>query len=133
MSVVGVAASCASDVEESRAEKFCSRHCSTVAKGRYLLGFSGILVVPLVVVPFCERASGDVVCGVGYRNSARCVCEAITQTSLPFPEARCAFMKMRRLAMQADNGRVDDRCAHACGLESRTTARSDGGGPWGMC
>jgi hypothetical protein len=65
MSVVGVAASCASDVEVRSAEKFCSRHCSTVAKGRYLLGFSGILVVPFVVVPFWEGPCADVVCGVG--------------------------------------------------------------------
>lgn len=52
--MVGVAARCASFVEERRVEKFWRRDCSTVAKGRYLFGFSGILIVPfeLEVDPF---------------------------------------------------------------------------------
>jgi hypothetical protein len=38
-------------------------------------------------------------------------------------------MKMRRLAMQDERGRVVERWAHACGLLSRTMARREGGGP----
>lgn len=37
-------------------------------------------------------------------------------------------MKTRMLASAAESGSVDDRCAQACGLVSRTMARRDGGG-----
>jgi hypothetical protein len=37
-------------------------------------------------------------------------------------------MKTRMLARAAESERVEDRCAHACGLVSRTMASSDGGG-----
>lgn len=66
--------------------------------------------------------------GVGYRKVVLCEWEAITATSFPFPEARWALMKTRMLARAAESERVEDRCAHACGLVSRTMASSDGGG-----
>lgn len=38
-------------------------------------------------------------------------------------------MKTSRLAIAVDSGRVDARCAQACGFVSRTMDRRDGGGP----
>lgn len=38
-------------------------------------------------------------------------------------------MKTRRLASAAASGSVEERCAQACGLVSRTIARRDGGTP----
>ena len=52
----------------------------------------------------------------------------MTATSLAFPEAKCALMKTRMLARAAESERVEDRCAHACGLVSSTIASNDGGG-----
>ena len=110
---MGVAARCASDVEESRRERLFSSDCSTREKGRYLLGLSGILglrVRPFTVWPVVEPfVVSKVGWGVGYSHSARCVCEAITATSFPFPEARCAFMKTKRLAMQDERGSLEER------------------------
>jgi hypothetical protein len=52
----------------------------------------------------------------------------MTATSFAFPEAKCALMKIRILARAAERDSVDERCAHAWGLVSRTIARRDGGG-----
>ena len=57
-----------------------------------------------------------------------CECEAMTATSFALPEARCALMKTRIFARAAESERVEERCAHACGLVSRTMASKDGGG-----
>ena len=52
----------------------------------------------------------------------------MTATSFALPEAKCALMKTRIFARAAERERVDERCAHACGLVSRTMASRDGGG-----
>jgi hypothetical protein len=52
----------------------------------------------------------------------------MTATSFAFPDAKWALMKIRILARAAESESVDERCAQACGLVSRTIARSDGGG-----
>jgi hypothetical protein len=44
------------------------------------------------------------------------------------PEARCAFIKMRRAAIAEESGSVEDRCAQAWGFVSRTIASREGGG-----
>jgi hypothetical protein len=66
--------------------------------------------------------------GVGYRKVVLCECEAMTATSFAFPEAKCALMKTSILARAAERESVEDKCAQACGLVSRTMASSDGGG-----
>jgi hypothetical protein len=66
--------------------------------------------------------------GVGYRKVVLCECDAMTAISLAFPEAKCALMKTRILARAAESDSVEDKCAQACGLVSRTMARRDGGG-----
>lgn len=58
----------------------------------------------------------------------------MTATSFVLPEARCAFMKTRRLAMAEERGRpVEARWAQACGFVSRTIARREGGGAGLQC
>lgn len=52
----------------------------------------------------------------------------MTAISFALPEAKCALMKTRMLASAADSESEDERCAHACGLVSRTIASSEGGG-----
>lgn len=52
----------------------------------------------------------------------------MTATSFVVPEAKCAFMKMRRAAIAEERGSVEDRCAQAWGFVSRTIASKEGGG-----
>ena len=51
--------------------------------------------------------------GIGYRNSARWVCEAMIATLLLLLKARWALMKTSRLAIAAERGRVGARRAQA--------------------
>lgn len=133
ISVVGVEANWASVVELSSRDMFCNIAFSTIAKGLYLFAFSDTpfpFGAPFISTsPFVSVLHGVRLLGVGYSHSARWGCDAITATSFAFPEARCAFMKTRRLAIADESGRVLDRCAQACGFVSRTIARRDGGGP----
>jgi hypothetical protein len=131
-------------VEESSAERLVWIACSTVAKGRYLLALSERGVVPLAMLvsgflePFWAAVSwpletvlgyGEGGFGVGKSHFVRWEWLAMTATSLAFPLARCAFMKTRRLATALERGRMEERCAQACGFVSRMIARRDGGGP----
>lgn len=133
MSVVGVDARSASVVDLSSLSRFERIAFSTIVNGRYLFGFSIMgfsLVTPFISTsPFPSTlVAGVRPFGVGYSHSARCVCEAMTATSFLLPEARCALMKTRRLAMAEESGRVEARWAQAWGFVSRTIARRDGGG-----
>lgn len=52
----------------------------------------------------------------------------MTATSFAFPEAKWALINTRMLVRAAESDSVEDKCAQACGLVSRTMARSEGGG-----
>lgn len=87
---------------------------------------SGLFCAPLwaELFAFLESCSD----GIGYRNSARWVCEAMIATLLLLLKARWALMKTRRLARAAERGRVGARRAQAWGLVSRIIVSREGGG-----
>ena len=64
------------------------------------------LLLLLLVLPFEDVEVGEGPLGDGYSHFAPVVWDAMTATSLPFPEARCAFMKTRRVARKEESGRV---------------------------
>lgn len=87
-------------------------------------------LAPLWVEPFvCLELSWG---GMGYRNSARWVCEAMIATLLLLLKARCALMKTSMLAMAAERGRVSRRRYQAWGFVSRIMVRREGGGSGGV-